>query len=144
MSLLVERREEARRKMKACERGPRRLGSSGLRAGRARWGRRSGAGGDTTFIGAINWAEECRSSLRAGRLLTLEAWHRLLTQAGVLGQSLMVRPLDETQALGNCSPAALTRDAGLSLADRACLALADSYRRSADAPWAKLDRCGSS
>ena len=95
---------------------------------------------DATFIGAVNWAEVLSKLAEFGR--DPGSATQALTQAGVLGQSLMVRPLDETQALEIARLRPLTRDAGLSLADRACLALADSLdlpALTADRAWAKLD-----
>jgi PIN domain nuclease of toxin-antitoxin system len=51
---------------------------------------------------------------------------RNLTDAGILGQGLTLRSFDDAQALEVARLRLHTRDAGLSLGDRACLALAAS------------------
>ncbi len=64
-----------------------------------------------------------------------------MVEGGVLGEGLVVHPLDEMQALKIARLRPLTRAAGLSLADRTCLALAaslDLTALTADRAWADL------
>lgn len=87
-------------------------------------------------IGAVNLAEVV-SKLRDGGLSEAEADE-------VVGLfQLDIRPLTPAQAIavGHLRPA--TRDLGLSLGDRACLALAAELgvtALTADRDWAKLDQ----
>ncbi|MDM7324085.1 MAG: hypothetical protein P3W93_003650 [Thermus sp.] len=60
---------------------------------------------------------------------------------GLLGQALQVLPFTEEDALLSARLRPLTRSLGLSLGDRACLALASRLRLpvlTADATWAEL------
>jgi len=64
-------------------------------------------------------------------------------QASVQAFQLDVRPFDNGQALAAASLRATTRSRGLSLGDRACLALAESLNATvltADRAWATYDR----
>lgn len=93
----------------------------------------------TCAISAINWAEVLSKLAEGGE--DPEDTQRTLTEGGVLGQVLIVQPLDGEQALEIARLRLLTRDAGLSLADRACLALAvslDLPALTADRAWAEL------
>lgn len=88
----------------------------------------------------MNWAEVLSKVAEGGEdpVQTVELFER----GGVLGQALVVHPLNETQALEIARLRPLTREAGLSLADRACLALAttlDSPALTADGAWVGLD-----
>ena len=73
-------------------------------------------------VGTVNWAEVLsKVTEKGGDPGLLED---RLERSGVLGQTLLVVPLTREDALtiGKLRP--LTKEAGLSLADRACLALA--------------------
>jgi ribonuclease VapC len=91
-------------------------------------------------VSAVNWAEVLSKIAERGQ--APEDTIRALADAGILGESLLVHPLDEAQAVEIARLRPLTREAGLSLADRACLALAttlDSPALTADGAWAELD-----
>ena len=93
-----------------------------------------------TCVGAVNWAEVLSKLAQLGR--DPKSATRALTEAGVLGQSLIIRPLDEAQAMEITRLRPLTRAAGLSLGDRACLALAaclDLPVLTADRAWGELN-----
>ncbi len=95
---------------------------------------------NATFIDTVNLAEVLSTLVEFGR--DPGSVIQALTQARVLGQSLTVRPLDETRALEIARLRPLTRAADLSLADRACLALAASLdlpALTADRAWAELN-----
>lgn len=74
------------------------------------------------LVSAVNWAEVL--SKLAERGVSIDRMRAELTESGVLGQSLEIRPFTEGDAViaGELRPA--TRRLGFSLADRACLALA--------------------
>ena len=94
-----------------------------------------------TRVGAVNWAEVLSKVAEKGgdpRLL-----EDRLERSGVLGQALRVMPLTREDALiiGELRP--LTKEAGLSLADRACLALSIRLSLPAlttDRVWKNLDK----
>lgn len=91
-------------------------------------------------VGAVNWAEVL--SKVAEKSGAPEALEDQLERSGILGQALKVVPLTQEDALivGKLRPR--TKDAGLSLADRACLALAIRLSVPAlttDQAWAALD-----
>lgn len=83
-----------------------------------------------TFVGAVNWTEVLSKLAELGR--DLGSATRALTEAGVLGQSLIIRPLDEAQAREiarlSRSPALRASRLGIGLVWR--LPLAWIYRRS--------------
>lgn len=78
--------------------------------------------GSGARVGIVNWAEVLsKVAEKGGDPGVLED---RLERTGVLGQTLEVMPVTRQDALtvGKLRP--LTKDAGLSLADRSCLALA--------------------
>jgi PIN domain nuclease of toxin-antitoxin system len=90
-------------------------------------------------ISAANWAEVLSKLAELGQPPEQVAGR--LEQQGVLGVGLVVHPLDEAQAREIASLRAATRAQGLSLGDRACLALAKTLRLpvlTADRAWATL------
>lgn len=94
---------------------------------------------DGACVSAANWAEVL-SKLAELDQDPDEVAERF-TQEGVLGEGLVVYPLDEAQARRVARLRPTTRSTGLSLADRACLALATSLdlpALTADRAWAKL------
>ncbi len=72
-------------------------------------------------ISAINWAEVLSKLSDRGE--NPDTVSRRLSEQGLLGKALAVQPLDETTAREIARLRSVTRAAGLSLADRACLAL---------------------
>lgn len=92
-------------------------------------------------VGAVNWAEVLsKVAEKGGDPGLLED---RLERSGVLSQTLEVVPLTREDALtiGELRP--LTKEAGLSLADRACLALAIRLSLPAlttDRVWKDLDK----
>ena len=90
-------------------------------------------------IGAANWAEVLSWHVLRGSDLQVVALE--LTNQGLLGQLLQVYPLDDTLARETARLHRLTRARGLSLADRACLALGRHLQRpvlTTDRAWKKL------
>lgn len=85
-------------------------------------------------VGAVNWAEVLSKIAETGQ--SLAGFRSQLESRGVLGPLLRVVPLDEVtaQEIGQLRPA--TRPHGLSLGDRACLALG----RRLDLPVLTADR----
>lgn len=95
--------------------------------------------GGGAFVSAINWAEVLSKLAEEGR--DPKDVTKALAEVGVIGEALMVQPLDAAQALEIARLRPLNRAAGLSLADRACLALAASLdlpALTADRVWADL------
>ncbi len=91
------------------------------------------------LISSVNWAEVLTRVVEGGG--DPEHTRRAMVEGGVLGEGLVVHPLDEMQALKIARLRPLTRAAGLSLADRTCLALAaslDLTALTADRAWADL------
>ncbi len=91
-------------------------------------------------ISAANWAEVL--SRLAGEGKDPDEASAELAERGVLHSSLTVHPLDEAQARRIAALRPITRDFGLSLADRACLALAEVLELpafTADRAWDGLD-----
>jgi PIN domain nuclease of toxin-antitoxin system len=67
---------------------------------------------------------------------------RQMTDRGLLDGAIMVEPFTSADAVEVARLRPTTRDLGLSLGDRACLALAkrfDAPALTADAAWSKLD-----
>ena len=92
------------------------------------------------WIGAVNWAEALSKVVDGGG--DLDGLSAALTREGVLGGGLEIVPLgaDDARRVAELRP--LTRRIGLSLADRACLALAMRLGLPAlttDRAWAELD-----
>lgn len=73
-------------------------------------------------MSVINWAEVLSKSSDLGR--DPEDVRRVLLQRGILPNSLLLWPVDEDQAFEIAQLRSKTRSSGLSLGDRACLALA--------------------
>jgi PIN domain nuclease of toxin-antitoxin system len=91
-------------------------------------------------ISAANWAEVLSRLTDEGK--NPEEASEDLVERGVLHTSLIVHPLDESQARRIAILRPITRDTGLSLADRACLALAhalDLPAYTADGAWRDVD-----
>lgn len=91
---------------------------------------------DGAAISTVNLAEVLsRSANRGADPATLAA---TLTDNGLLGGAITVEPFTVADAIDTARLRPLTRDAGLSLGDRACLALArrlNSPAVTADAAW---------
>jgi len=91
-------------------------------------------------ISAVNWAEVLsKVAERGGEPAATEAEYR---EHGLIGEALEIEPLtaSDCAAIGRLRP--LTKAKGLSLADRACLALAERLgvpALSADGAWAEVD-----
>lgn len=95
------------------------------------------AGG--SCMSAVNWAEVLSILAKHGAAPDVEA-DRLLRRHG-LGQLLEIVPFDDVQAVECARLRPLTRHAGLSLGDRACLALGRLRRAAvftADRAWTTL------
>lgn len=95
-------------------------------------------GGERVLVSAVNWAEA------AGKLREYRMTPAILRQALAAVETQIV-PFAETDAdvVGNLTPQ--LRPLGLSLGDRACLALALSMNAtalSADQSWSRLDLDG--
>lgn len=92
-------------------------------------------------ISAANWAEVLSRLTAEGK--SPEESSEDLIERGILHTSLIVHPLDESQARRIATlRLVVTRDAGLSLADRACLALAHALNLpvyTADGAWRDAD-----
>ena len=91
------------------------------------------------LLSAVNWAEVLSKLVDRGA--SPEDAERLTRESGLIGQKIQVRALDEAQALEIARLRPLTRSLGLSLGDRACLALAKAEGATvltADREWAKL------
>lgn len=91
-------------------------------------------------ISAVNWAEVTAKAIDVGE--PLESGIGRLMQEGGMGQLLEIAPFLQEDAERSAALRRATRAAGLSLGDRACLALAQSLDRpaiTADRAWLKLD-----
>ena len=93
-----------------------------------------------SLISAVNWAEVLSKLADKGKVP--EVVSSQLRKLGLLGEALQVYPLDEglCEEIAELSP--MTRKAGLSLGDRACLALARRTKLpalTADQIWKTLD-----
>jgi PIN domain nuclease of toxin-antitoxin system len=91
-------------------------------------------------LSAVNFAEVL--SRGADRGVPAELLITGLAEAGILGGAISVEPFtaEDAGTVGELRPA--TRAAGLSLGDRACLALArrlEAPAATADTAWAELD-----
>ena len=91
------------------------------------------------YISAVNWSEVLSKAAELGipaRELTAD-----LTDGGLLGQLLRVVPFDQESAAQAADLRLPTRERGLSLGDRACLALTAAVRLpvwTADREWDRL------
>ena len=91
--------------------------------------------GSGAIISAVNWAEVLSVYAQAVDL------HKALESGGLLGEHVLLAPLEPQEAPLIASLRPLTRARGLSLADRTCLALAIRLDRpvlTADRSWAEL------
>jgi ribonuclease VapC len=73
-------------------------------------------------ISQVNWIEVLSKLAEHGR--DIDAVITTLAEGGILGDALIVQPLDDAQMRMIARLRPVTRAAGLSLGDRACLALA--------------------
>jgi len=92
------------------------------------------------YISAVNWAEVLSKLTEHGQ--DPEAVAEDLENQGLLGLALVVYPLEESLALRIAKLRPLTRHKGLSLGDRACLALGAHLQLrilTADSGWDELD-----
>ncbi len=90
-------------------------------------------------ISAINWAEVLSKLADHGE--APESVTRMLREAGLLGTALRIEPAGEDLAVEIARLRQATRRVGLSLGDRACLALGRLTARpvlTADRSWAAL------
>lgn len=90
-------------------------------------------------IGAVNWAEVLSKLAEVGQ--DPDRVTRDLASQGLLGSALMIHALDESMAREIARLRPLTRSRGLSLGDRACLALGRLLGLpvlTADGGWEKL------
>lgn len=93
-----------------------------------------------TAMSAVNWAEVLSKLLERGKLP--QAVTAQLRDLGLLGQAILIYPVDEALALINAELLPSTRAMGLSLGDRACLALALTLNLpalTADKAWSSVD-----
>ncbi len=91
-------------------------------------------------ISSVNYAEVLSRLADAGN--SPEFIHRRLRERGLIGDLLMVTPLDEVDSVVIARLRPLTRAHGLSLGDRACLATALRLGLpviTADRAWASID-----
>ena len=91
-------------------------------------------------ISVVNWAEVLSKVADVGEDPEALALH--LKNEGLLGNSLEIIPLTEEDALVVAQLRPLTKTSGLSLGDRACLALGKRLRLpifTADRTWASLN-----
>jgi ribonuclease VapC len=74
-----------------------------------------------SLISSVNWAETLSKLAERGQ--DPDTVTDLLTQQGLLNNALMIAPFDADLAQATAKLRPLTRSSGLSLGDRACLAL---------------------
>jgi ribonuclease VapC len=92
-----------------------------------------------SFISAINWAEVLKVLFDSGQPPTETIYD--LQVRNILGRLLIIEPFDAKMAQETASLNAITKPYGLSLADRACLALGNLLQCpvvTADRAWAKI------
>jgi PIN domain nuclease of toxin-antitoxin system len=95
--------------------------------------------GKRALMSAANWAEVLSKLSDAGE--APDGVAQRLEREGVLGTALVVVPLDHAQAMEIARLRVETRPEGLSLGDRACLALGRATRLpvlTTDRAWADL------
>jgi ribonuclease VapC len=93
-----------------------------------------------TAMSAVNWAEVLSKLFERGKLPQVVTAQ--LRDLGLLGQAIKIYPIDEVLALVIAELLPQTRSMGLSLGDRACLALAltlDLPALTADRAWSKVN-----
>lgn len=92
-------------------------------------------------ISTVNWSEVLAKVMEAGAAAT-ERLEHLVEEGGGLAELLAVTPFLRRDAERAAALQAVTRSRGLSLGDRACLALADRLgvpAVTADRAWLDLD-----
>lgn len=92
------------------------------------------------LVSAVNWSEVLTKVEETG--LSAESFEHQLRQQGILGQLLTIASFGESEAAAAATLRRPTRDRGLSLGDRACLALARSKSLpalTADRIWGELE-----
>jgi ribonuclease VapC len=92
------------------------------------------------FISTVNLAEVLTKVSDIGN--DPERFHAQLVEQGILGGNIVVKPLREGDAVAISKLRSKTKRLGLSLGDRACLALGAVLRLpvlTADKDWLKLD-----
>ncbi|XXY21287.1 type II toxin-antitoxin system VapC family toxin [Sorangium sp. So ce216] len=95
--------------------------------------------GDGAWMSAANWAEVMTKVVEVG--LAPHEMRDELERLGIFGQALRVVPVTEEDAMEIARLRPLTRAQGLSLGDRACLALGQRLNLpviTADRAWAGL------
>ncbi len=91
-------------------------------------------------VSAVNWAEVLTKVRETGK--SPETFCSEITERGILGQLLEVTSFAEANAVDVAELRPATREQGLSLGDRACLALARSLGLpvyTADRVWSELE-----
>jgi PIN domain nuclease of toxin-antitoxin system len=94
---------------------------------------------ERAVIGAVNWAEVLCKLVDLG--YDLEMARQRLRDEGVIGAALIIWPFDENLARAVAELRNQTRSSGLSLGDRACIALASLLKvpvLTADRSWTRL------
>ena len=92
------------------------------------------------LINAINWAETLSKLAERGK--DPDEVTTLLTNQGLLNHALIIRPFDADLAKQTAKLRVLTKQIGLSLGDRACLAfglISQLPVLTSDRAWAKLN-----
>jgi ribonuclease VapC len=98
---------------------------------------------DGAAISVVNWAEVL--SKLAERGLDPELAAAEMKEAGLIGGVVSIEPVTDEDSLEIARLRPLTKDRGLSLADRACLALAQRLEApvfTADRAWTTLSSEG--
>jgi ribonuclease VapC len=93
-----------------------------------------------SHISVVNWAEVLSKLTELGQDPNQVAQD--LEDRGILGSALIVHPADESLAMRIAELRPLTKFKGLSLGDRACLALASQLQLgvlTAERNWRELD-----
>jgi ribonuclease VapC len=93
-----------------------------------------------SLISAINWAETLSKLAERGQ--SPDAVTDLLTNQGLLHHALVITPFDADLAKETAKLRPLTQSFGLSLGDRACLALAKQTKLpvfTSDRAWSSLE-----
>ena len=91
-------------------------------------------------ISVINWTEVLTKLAERGEDPELAAAE--LRAAGLIGATVNIEPVTDADCIAVARLRAATKAKGLSLADRACLALADRLSvpaMTADRAWAEVD-----
>ncbi|MFM9107513.1 MAG: PIN domain-containing protein [Chloroflexota bacterium] len=92
------------------------------------------------FMRAVNYAETLTRLAKVG--VDPANAHRQMVEAGLIGQLIEVVPFEEDDAIAAAALRPPTRRNGLSLGDRACLALGRRPGRpvrTSDRAWAGID-----